>query len=338
MLITPLNLKISYADKNCDRGIKWMLRCDRNNDAYSEYGIEAIINPKILLGIHDYLTAATCDDMNKAITNFNSISENISPLLRTFYDYTLKRTDYCVNFAINELFPECTVEQIMELIRRGNIPPHYEEWKKYNIKSHRKKASPNSFYLMNRSVHINCYRKSVELQERREKGMTSITQSDIDNSQDIIRFEVQCKYPKVYSISRKAAANGNSNINKYESLLAYEFCEKIIFDYFRKTIGTGHWYSLKSAISLIKSYGFNIQRENRLIDALRFVNDCHSVEKAKKKYQGDLNDFKRTLKELDNLGINPVTIPREWKINRIWNLLDAYSSKVTVERMGNKFE
>ena len=38
---------------------------------YSEVIVEATINPKILAGISDYLTAATYSDMNIAITNFN---------------------------------------------------------------------------------------------------------------------------------------------------------------------------------------------------------------------------------------------------------------------------
>lgn len=213
----------------------------------------------------------------------------------------------------------------MNLIQRGNIPPHYEEWKKYDIKSHRKKASPNGFYLMNRSVHINCYRKSVELQERREKGMTSIAQSDIDDSQDIIRFEVQCKYPKVYSISR-LIEESSSFLNKYYDILGYQACLKQINHYYKVTIGEGDWCSLSAAREIIEKRRFNIQKSERLLSVLQEVSQCRSLAKAKAQHQGsDLAAFKRTVKDLADIGINPVTIPKEWGIKRIPNLLHTFN-------------
>lgn len=65
------------------------------------YIIEAIINPKILAGIIDYLTAATYDDMNVAIVNFNHESNKISSLLGRFNDYKIKRVDYCILISRN---------------------------------------------------------------------------------------------------------------------------------------------------------------------------------------------------------------------------------------------
>lgn len=36
VLLRPIELKISYSNMKDDRGIKWTIRSDRNNDAYSE--------------------------------------------------------------------------------------------------------------------------------------------------------------------------------------------------------------------------------------------------------------------------------------------------------------
>lgn len=70
-----------------------------------------------------------------------------------------------------------------------------------------------------------------------------------------------------------------------------------------------------------------------MIKALKLVNDCRSVARAKAAYQGsDLDAFKRTLNDLSSLRINPVTIPREWGIKHIPNLLYAYFDKVTEEK------
>lgn len=90
--------------------------------------------------MHDYITAATYNDMEAAIENFNLESEKISYVLRTFDCYRLDRIDYCINFSVNELTPGCNPEQIMTLIRRGDIPRYYEEWQEYSSISHRKKT------------------------------------------------------------------------------------------------------------------------------------------------------------------------------------------------------
>ena len=91
--------------------------------------------------------------------------------------------------------------------------------------------------------------------------------------------------------------------------------------------------AIQSAISLIKSENFNAQKENRLIKALYSVDRWHGVAKAKEQYKDyDLAAFKQTLKELSNLGINPVTIPQKWGVKRIWNLLECCHGKISLER------
>jgi hypothetical protein len=41
----------------------------------------------------------------------------------------------------------------------------------------------------------------------------------------------------------------------------------------------------------------------------------------------ELKPFRRTLRNLAEININPVTIPRDWNIPRIPNHLDAYDRK-----------
>ena len=94
----PLKVEIYTKDKCW--GIEWCIRAYENPWGSSDYIIEATINPKFLAGITDYLTAATYDDMNIAITNFNFKSKEISPLLGTFNDYEIKRVDYCINISL----------------------------------------------------------------------------------------------------------------------------------------------------------------------------------------------------------------------------------------------
>lgn len=332
---------VTHSERNM--GINWKIKRSDWNYQYNLSIVEVKINPKILAGIHDYVTAATIDDMETAITNFNTISGNISPLLSDFNNYKLQRIDYCINFYIDELAEGCSTELIINLIKKSDIPPHFKEYTEYDEVSHRTKSKPNSFYLMNNSTVINCYDKHSDLQQRSDsrngKGLAPIHQAIIDSAHGIIRFEIQCKYFKTYFLSNKAKESGNLEYNKYKDLLAHITCNDIISDYFEITIGKGDWYSLKAAIQKIQYQRFRKQKEKRLIEALQFVSDCRSLSKAKSLLHGEkLEAFKRTLKDLSSLRINPVTIPKDKGIKRIPNLLYAYYDKFGQEKQQKEQE
>ena len=84
-------------------GISWLIRPNVWLERAKLFVdmVDVTLNPKILGGIHDYITAATYDDLDAAIANFNRISASISHLLISFEHYTLTRIDCCVNFALN---------------------------------------------------------------------------------------------------------------------------------------------------------------------------------------------------------------------------------------------
>lgn len=327
-LILPHKLEINFSGKN--RGIKWTIRSYRRSEVYKEYGIEVTINPKILGGTdtqnkQDYITVADCNDMLAAVSKYNRISQEISPLLLTFNQYNLKRIDRCINLCVDELAPGCLSEQIMNLMKRGDIPPRFKEKMKYNKKLHRLKAYPDSFYLVSKSVTINCYLKSKELQDRMENHRTTITQDDVDEASDIIRFEIQTTYRNAIPIFKLIEKN-SSLLNQYYDWLGYPACLKQINHYYKMTIGAGDWYSLSIAQKIIEKCGYNKQKRERLLNVLRKVSQCRSLAEAKAKHQGaDLRDFKQTVKDLAGIGINPVTIPREWGFKRIPNLLHKFN-------------
>ena len=329
--LMPLKVDIYFKDKY--RGIKWCIRASKRHSDYVGYIVEVTINPKFLADINDYLTAASFSDMKFAIINFNNESKKISPLLYQFKDYKIDRIDYCVNISLDEFIPEYNSDQILNLIKRSDIPPHYKEWKVYDKTAHRMISKPESFYLTSKSVNINYYSKYLQLLNKSEENVKNklkpIDQETIDASRDIYRFEVQCKYHKMYSLSQKTDKEGNPDYNKYKNLLDPVTCIKIVSDYYKKTIGKGDWYSLSEAEKIIKSQNYNCQREQKLINALKFVSQCRSLDKAKKACTKDkIKEFKNTLNELSKLSINPVTIPREWNIKHIPNLLRSYFDKL----------
>lgn len=332
--IMPLKVDIYLEGKY--RGIKWCVRASENPSGFSGYILEVTINPKILAGIYDYLTAATYIDMRTAITNFNNVSKKISPLLYDFFDYQIARVDYCINICLDDFIPICNSDQILNLIKRSDIPPHYIEHMEYDHTAHRMKSKPESFYLKSKSVNINFYSKYMQLlnksQEYVAKGHEPIDQEILDAARNIYRFEVQCKYHKIYSFSQEAARSGNHSVNKHEALLNPVTCIGIVSNYYKKVIGKGDWYTLSESIHIIQSKNFNSQKEKRFIDAIKYVSQCRSLAKAKASFQaGEMIAFKQTLKELADFNINPVTIPREWNIKHIPNFLRTFFDKLLLE-------
>lgn len=326
----------------CDEGIKWLICHNVYRLGEIVDILNVTINPKILGGTIDYITAADSGDLNIALTNFDRIFKSISRILGNYESYQVKRIDYCVNFSLNELVPGCSSNQIMKLIKQSKIPYPYEEWKIYNEQTHRKEGRASSYYLKSDSVNINCYSKYMKFQEQSqgniERGRPPITQEWMDKAEDIIRFEVQCKSSKIYSLSKKMKIEKGYQFSRFiHPLFHPDFCSKIIDDYYHKTIGSGDWYTLTAAIRKIQSMDYEKPRVNRLIDALRKVNRCRSIPKAMEMVSsqgGDLAAFMRTLKELETHGINPVTIPRDWGIEHIPNLLWAYNHKKYDTLMG----
>jgi hypothetical protein len=340
----PKFYRISYLRK--DKGLRWDMRkrnfspgfiskppgyLDRSPED-KPCSIKAKINPKDLSGIGG-LAAATADDLRDVADIFNNEAERISPILGRLDEYAYSRIDYCFNGDVQELWLGCTPEQMMELIKQADIA-QFEEWEEYDKKAHRMKAKNDSFRLICNSLKINCYCKGEQLSKQYPDNPY------LEEARNVIRFEVQCCYSKVYAMSRTVKeSTGCSESALLFELLSDERCADIIRYYFHKTIGKGNYYTLDGAAAMVREQGFRCDKERRLIDALRQVSESRGIPKAKAKLQpGELNTFKHSLWELHELGVNPVTIPKrwaiqwrknQWGINYIPNLLNAYYEELS---------
>jgi hypothetical protein len=86
----------------------------------------------------------------------------------------------------------------------------------------------------------------------------------------------------------------------------------------------GHYYKLGEAINHVSDYISNEKARERLIDALELVNNYGSISTTLKTLYGeDRVEFYKSLRKLSAININPVTIPNDWNIEFIRNLLDA---------------
>lgn len=354
------------------KGISWRMRFSNRgfmiNDKFMPCSVKVVINPKILTGEISYIIAAQASYLEKVERNFNAEAQKISPMLKRFDCYSLNRLDYCINVDVSEMkiYParlkEKLPEKIMELIKYGDIPKNFSEEYKEKFQ----------FYLKSGTVVINCYWKYFELAKEFNECI------DLKKSYDIIRFEVQYKYPKVCETLSKIKKEfakyrsgmieklryqaisdidkkldgadirfkqtvemlkGNASDNMIKkicmmSMMSDDKCMEVIKKYFNKTVKPGSYYTFDFARRKIEADVSNWEKVIRLTNALQLIRDKGGIARAKACMQDrELDEFRGSLRDLARLGINPVTIPEEWGIQTIPNLLDAYYNKLDEEQV-----
>lgn len=341
--------KYSYID-NKEKGIHWVMLSNKAKNNYVTRGVLAVINPEVLIE-NNYIRAAKDDDLEEVEKIYNREAEKISKVFLKFGSCSLNRMDPCLNIDLKELEIPCTPEQMIKLIRRGNIPRHYEERKEcYDEKQHRMVSDKNSFYLESKSSVVNFYWKYAK------QGEKHPNYSKRESSRNVIRLEVECKYLKLYALVK----NRNLESKYYESdeglspdemymrmyegkynpvipidiILSANIYVPIIRKSIYKVLRKGDYFTLDIARDIVESYHFRSSKEDRMIEVLESVNESHGIAKAKSKLRKDeFPRFNKALKELDKILVNPVTIPRRWNIRHIPNLLRAYHDSTCEEQL-----
>lgn len=354
------------------KGIIWKIRFSNRgfiiNDKFMSCSIKAIINPKIFTGEKSYIIAAHASYLEKIERIFNAEAQKISPMLKRFDCYSLNRLDYCINVDVSEIniYPfELKKElpkKIMELMKCGDIPKNFSEEYKEKFQ----------FYLKSGSVVINCYWKYFELAKEFDECIDLEKSYDIIRFEVKYRYpkvcEVLAKIKKEFVKFRSGMIDklreqefcdldkdsnevhrirfnqsvemlkGNASDSLIKrmcmmNMMSDEKCMEVIKKYFNKTIKPGTYYTYALAKRKIEADVSDWEKIIRLTNTLQLISDKGGIAKAKANMQGrELDEFRRSLRDLAILKINPVTIPEEWGIELIPNLLDAYYDKLDEEQ------
>jgi hypothetical protein len=116
-------------------------------------------------------------------------------------------------------------------------------------------------------------------------------------------------------------------------MLSHDVSDNLVRKYFDKVVRRGDYYTLEIAKTMIRSKGYQKRKEDWLIGVLERINRCRGISKAKDELQNDeYDEFKRGMRVLEAISINPVTIPREWGIKHIPNLFNAYFDMLMFEK------
>lgn len=173
-------------------------------------------------------------------------------------------------------------------------------------------TDPKYIYYKNKSVNLNIYNKAYALEKC----------SSIDNptDYDFLRIECQAKKSKLNAIVRKFHLQGRD----LRYLATPEVESYVLSTYTKALVGTGIHYSLNTARALIDaSNNFKPSKKERLKRLLYHIskrfgiaNTLDLVEKQKITDLGKLSTVKQYLKDIESLGISPITLSNNTVIDK----------------------
>lgn len=265
---------------------------------YNFMQITIRLNPLKLIGINK-LEVLKNEHIEEVKKTFTEEVQKIHRSLPRLEHWTVNRIDYAINIKTSY------VEEYIKLFQRGDKPRSFKEL--YCSKSKTRKQREGSFYLFNNSVGINFYNKE---HERLSQNLNK------DGAKDLLRLEVQCKKPKTNTLKAKYAFNSRYLEHYLNQEVSYQQLEY----YYNTTIGTGDYYKLTEAIRIVQESNYTSKTKEKLINVLRAINKCRSIWKAREESKYNSSCFNRYLKQIRVLGVNPVTIPARWRVNRLDNI------------------
>ena len=265
---------------------------------YKFMQITIILNPVKLIA-KNKLEVIKQEHIEEVKKIFVEEMHRIHPSLPRLENWIVNRIDYAIN--INTPY----VEEYIKLFQRADKPRGFKEL--YCSKSKTRKQREGSFYIFNDSVGINFYNKE---HERLSQNFNK------DGAKDLLRLEVQCKKPKTNTLKAKYDFDSRHLSHYLSQEVSYQQLEY----YYNKTIGVGDYYKLSEAIKKVLKSNYTAKTKEKLMNVLRAVNKCRSIWKAREESQYKSSYFNRYLKQIRALGINPVTIPGRWNIDKLENI------------------
>jgi len=317
----------TYCELFKDNGLNLILKRNEFEDGISYSAFEIIMNPTRLLNPEEYYQLA---DMRHSAAIYRKFEKVIELIKKEFNkdkrnklfkfkldkldSYKFKRVDFAVNIE-TEL-----IERYMKLIERGNIPNGFHPYTIYDKSCKRSKPAKDSFYLLGKNkakkdtVTINYYNKGQQLKNRKLPCDK--------RAKHTIRLEVQCEYIKTYTLTKSEAFNKQG----FLYFLSKEVSDDILRFYYNKTIGFSDYYPLSKAKEIILSTKMKQKKKNVLVGTLDLVNKKRGIWKARETVS-DKKEFDKHIKEIHKCGVNPVTIPVNWKIDYLPCLFDLVSDE-----------
>ena len=146
----------------------------------------------------------------------------------------------------------------------------------------------------------------------------------MESCRDILRIEIQCFKDKVRYIKQRRCIP-HKTIYPY---LRKEIAFKTIYENLKHIAGNGDYYSYKQALREANSKNLHLETKKKIEGLLFYINRQYKSA-WKLKSEWDKREFKTITSKLRELNINPVTIPRSYKIKKLPNILSLLQENST---------
>ncbi len=247
------------------------------------------------------------ENLKRLYDNFKEFMGKLLPYRADINCWTVQRIDYTRDIKT----PYCA--EYIELLQRGNKPSRL----RIDSKDTHKKEIDKKHYKG--SVRYRCKGYTVNIYDKyKERIDKNITREIAEESKNILRIEIQCNPSKIDYISKKNGIYGQT-IESLAYLQAEQ--ENMIKRAIKAIEGSGDYYTLKGAIDKVEKSTKKTTTKSDMTRLLQIVNQYRSVRKARANFR-DIERFNRLIEHLQELNINPVTIPKAWGIKTLSPVLE----------------
>jgi hypothetical protein len=181
--------------------------------------------------------------------------------------------------------------------------------------------------LKNNDVTIYAYDKYQEMKSKED----IYTADDISLAENVLRIELQIARAKIQNEKKKS---GLQKMADFLEKAIKEACE-YFNHYLRKLFLEGDYYSYDTAMRLIDESRYNDKIKEKLKKLVTHVSDTDSVVNGITAMKDEIretvgiddynsgkahNKIKNMIDKLCAIGVNPVTIPNQYNIDRLRSL------------------
>ena len=252
-------------------------------------------------------------ELNDVREKFNLFIQHISPTLPDFWDWHCRRIDYAITLKNKN------TATYIKLFKAGNLS------KTFYKKADNYSSLEGSLYVPSNSdkIRLNFYDKHAQLREL--KGIVN----DITKTSDNLRIEVQCNRKKLDHLRKKF----NTGSNTVKNMLDLEICQYIITSHYNMICDVQSYFSFSMASEQLHTHQSKLNYSaDELIKTLEIIRLRGSIWKSKINFFAGLNAFDKRIRDIKNIGINPVTLPDNLQITHLPNLyIDVKKIFETIE-------
>lgn len=212
----------------------------------------------------------------------------------------LSRIDYRKDVYVEDLNKRKVLFNIYnKYLNKISYMNKVDVYNKYN------KTSNSDFSLRyeNKSKSLNIYDKEEERKARNQPVM--------DYEKNIIRYEAQVNTSKIKYLNKKYGIK--AALKDYFNKEMYNRC---MLDCIIKVVYKEDYYNQYHAFKIIDNSDYSSINKKNMKDFMLTVANKRSLDAGKEKYK---NKYRKILKNLKELNINPVLIPKNTLITNIEN-------------------